>query len=55
MEFLDPRLPSVNWGELTNIMTKNLKDAKAALKDMLQYMLYLIYFVDDDLERWFAT
>ena len=35
MEFLDPRLPSVNWGELTNIMTQNLKDAKAALKDMV--------------------
>ena len=37
------------------IMTQNLKDAKAALKDMLHYMLYLFNFVDDDLERWFAT
>lgn len=36
VEFLNPNLPSVNWGELTNIMSQNLKDAKAALKNMIK-------------------
>ena len=36
MEFLNPHVPSVNWCQLTNIMTQNLKDAKATLINMLK-------------------
>ena len=36
VEFLDFKLPSVDWSSLIPTMTKNLKDAVLAMKQMLE-------------------